>query len=189
MTLLWNWTWTEKGRSVLGKSPNLSQRWIPFVPGRVPLFQRHRPAQNACLLHYFLFLARALIFFSLLCWNSLHFSFARSSLFFKCFPLIALRFRGSRGKNNPCFLEVFLAFCRAAPKGTNAHLRVFCNFFLVFCEDLRFPNALFSRKRRESAKICVWARFVSLGSSLKRAPWFWKKKQVASKKGTYTFNT
>ena len=45
------------------------------------------------------------------------------------------------------------------PKGTNANLRFpagFCSFLrksAVFCENLRFPNALFSKKRRESAKI------------------------------------
>ena len=70
---------------------------------------------------------------------------------------------------------------RAALKGTNLRgqtpicgfLRVaakICGFLrksAVFCENLRFPNALFSRKRRESAKICEnlrWAQFVPLGS-------------------------
>ena len=56
---------------------------------------------------------------------------------------------------------------RAALKGTNPRGRtpicgflrvpaVSCGFLrksAVFCENLRFPNALFSRKRRESAKI------------------------------------
>ena len=57
---------------------------------------------------------------------------------------------------------------RAALKGTNLRGRtpicsflrvpaVFCGFLrksAVSCENLRFPNASFSRKRRESAKIC-----------------------------------
>ena len=52
----------------------------------------------------------------------------------------------------------------AALKGTNLRgqtpicgfLRKSCGFLrksAVFCENLRFPNALFSRKRRESTKI------------------------------------
>ena len=69
---------------------------------------------------------------------------------------------------------------RAALKGTNLRgqtpicgfLRVpavFCGFLrksAVSFENLRFPNALFSRKRRESAKICENLRKSAFGLSL-----------------------
>ena len=91
-----------------------------------------------------------------------------------------------RGQTPICgFLRVPAVFCGS------------CENQRFFCENLRFPNALFSRKRRESAKICenqrksafglgfpkasgvgvvsttpVWARFVPLGSSPYARPEF-----------------
>ena len=85
-----------------------------------------------------------------------------------------------KGVGHSHFLVTSL-FSRAALKGTNLRgqtpicgfLRVpavMCGFLrqsAVFCENLRFPNALFSKKRQEicknqrkSARISVWARFV-----------------------------
>ena len=81
----------------------------------------------------------------------------------------------------PPKMFMFIGFSlRAALKGTNLRgqtpicgfLRVpaiFCGFLrksAVFCENPRFPNALFSRKRRESAKISENQRKSAFGLGL-----------------------
>ena len=73
-------------------------------------------------------------------------------------------------------VKFFLCEVRAALKRTNLRgqmpicnfLRVpavFCGFLrrsAVFCEIARSPNSLFSRRRRESAKICENLRLGSV---------------------------
>ena len=60
----------------------------------------------------------SLIFLSLLCWNSLIFSFPRNSLFFQRFPLLSQGFRGSLRITNPCFFGSFpCRFQKKARKG------------------------------------------------------------------------
>ena len=58
------------------------------------------------------------------------------------------------------------------PKGTNANPQFSagsCGFLrksVVYCENLRFPNALFSRERQESAKISENLRKSAFGLGL-----------------------